>query len=96
MITAKQVLTRLQEKADKCDGLDNWIDTELIRLFSLTAIGAPVRINYEYISHHEWSHHRFVLEMQDRGFVMAFKPSKGIASKGKYEITIPIPEGFQP
>lgn len=96
MITAKQVLTRLQEKANKCEWLDNWIDTELIRLFSLTEIGAPVRINFEYISHQKWPHHRFVLEMQDRGFVVDFKPSEGVASKGKYEITIPMPEGNHP
>lgn len=90
MITAANLKQRLQAKAHECEGLDEWIGTELIRLFSLTALGAPVKLSYEYITAQRWAHHRFVLEMQRRGFVVGFVPSKAKTTKGVYTLVIPV------
>lgn len=90
MITADTLKQRLISKAEQCEGLDTWLETELIRLFSLTTLGAPVKLSYEHISAQKWAHHRFVVEMQRRGFEVGFIPSKGKASKGSYTLTIPV------
>lgn len=87
MFTASMLAEKLKE-VNLCDGIDEWIQTDLLHAICESTTGVAV-IDSSKIHSKGWSQSRFITSMQSRGFHVEFNCDDRPCALPYYVIKIP-------